>query len=147
MTAYSPYEGYRIAFNGTTGRLEAWLHERQPWPRKDYDELRLTKNFGKTELIRIPHGIVSDDTTLWTDKKLSAKKAKIGWGHGGGDGRMKDKIFKDPDIPDPLKQSAGTRDGAMSILIGIAARKSIDTGKPISIADLTDLKPQAKRPL
>jgi predicted dehydrogenase len=125
LTTYSPYEGYRIAFNGTKGRLEAWIQESQPWEMKDYDELRLTKNFGETELIKIPHG---------------------GGGHGGGDTRLKDKIFKTPNMPDPYRQSAGTRSGAMSILIGIAARTSIDTGKPIKIADLTSLKPMAKRP-
>lgn len=28
LTTYSPYEGYRIAFNGTKGRLEAWVSRR-----------------------------------------------------------------------------------------------------------------------
>lgn len=124
LTTYSPYEGYRIAFNGTKGRLEAWIHQKQTWPKENYDELRLTHNFGKTQLIQTPH----------------AKG-----GHGGGDTRMKDKIFKDPNLPDPFKQSAGTRDGAMSILVGVAARKSIDSGKPVRIADLTELKPRAKK--
>ncbi len=59
---------------------------------------------------------------------------------------MRDKIFKNPDQPDPYRQAAGTREGAMSILIGIAARNSIDTGKPVRIGDLTDLEPMAKRP-
>ena len=27
LTTYSPYEGYRIAFNGTKGRLEAWIQD------------------------------------------------------------------------------------------------------------------------
>ena len=124
LTTYSPYEGYRIAFNGTEGRLEAWVKERQPWEAEDYDEIRLTKNFGETELIRVPHG---------------------GGGHGGGDTRLKDKIFKNPDMADPYKQSAGTRDGAMSILVGIAARKSVESSQPVRIADLTSLEPRAKR--
>jgi hypothetical protein len=34
----------------------------------------------------------------------------------------------------------------MSILVGIAARKSIEEKRPIKIADLTDLEPQAVRP-
>jgi predicted dehydrogenase len=125
LTTYSPYEGYRIAFNGTKGRLEAWIQERQPWERKDHDELRLTDNFGETQIIEVPKG---------------------GGGHGGGDTRLRDRIFKDPNAPDPLRQSAGTRDGAMSVLIGVAARKSIEEGKKINIADLTDLVPQAVRP-
>ena len=38
LTTYSPYEGYRIAFNGTEGRLEAWIKEKQPWEEKEEDE-------------------------------------------------------------------------------------------------------------
>jgi hypothetical protein len=92
LTTYSPYEGYRIAFNGTEGRLEAWIKEKQPWDEKDEDEIHLTKNFGKREIIVIPSG---------------------GGGHGGGDTRLKDKLFKDPTMADPYRQSAGSRDGAM----------------------------------
>ncbi len=123
LTTYSPYEGYRIAFNGTEGRLEAWIKERQPWETEPYDEIRVTKNFNETELIQVPHA---------------------GGGHGGGDTRLKDMIFR-ANIEDTWRQSAGTRDGAMSILVGIAARNSIDTGKPVKIASLTDLKPYPER--
>ncbi|WP_194974138.1 Gfo/Idh/MocA family protein [Aquiflexum lacus] len=123
LTTYSPYEGYRIAFNGTKGRLEAWIKESQPWQEMAHDELRLTKNFGETEIITIPHG---------------------GGGHGGGDTRLKDKLFKDPNMADPYRQSAGTRDGAMSILVGIAARTSIESGRPVRIAELTDIELKKK---
>lgn len=122
LTTYSPYEGYRIAFNGTKGRLEAWIKERQPWEEAAGDEIHLTKNFGEREIITIPHG---------------------GGGHGGGDTRLKDKLFKDPTLADPYRQSAGTRDGAMSILVGIAARKSIESGKPVKVQDLTDIELKA----
>ncbi len=122
LTTYSPYEGYRIAFNGTKGRLDAWIKQDQPWKAEEYDEIRITTNFGKTELIKVPFAE---------------------GGHGGGDTRMKDKIFKYPEQKDPLRQFAGTRDGAMSILVGIAARKSIESGNPINIASLTTLKPNA----
>jgi hypothetical protein len=67
-------------------------------------------------------------------------------GHGGGDARLQDKIFRNQDMPDPLLHAAGSRDGAMSILIGIAARKSIKEGRPVKISELTDLEPMAVRP-
>ena len=124
-TTYSPYEGYRIAFNGTKGRMEAWIKERQPWQAEDYDEIRVTDNFGDTELIQIAHS---------------------GGGHGGGDTRLRDRIFKDPTAPDPYRQASGARDGAMSILIGVGARKSVKTGDPVKIASLTTLKPRLVRP-
>lgn len=123
LTTYSPYEGYRIAFNGTKGRIDMWIEESNPVERKDYDEIMVTRNFGTREFIRVPHGTS---------------------GHGGGDRLLKDMIFEGVG-EDPLNQSAGSRDGALSILIGIAARNSCETGKPIRIGDLTSIKPGVKR--
>jgi hypothetical protein len=45
------------------------------------------------------------------------------------------KIFLSA-APDPLGSKAGSRAGIMSSLIGIAARKSIETGQKVKIADL-----------
>lgn len=124
LTTYSPYEGYRIAFNGTKGRLEAWIKEKQPWEElEEGDVLRLTKNFGKSKIIRV-----------------MPQKG----GHGGGDPILIARLFKDQHAPDVLNQAAGVREGAMSILTGVAARKSIDTGMPVKIESLTTLKPRVK---
>lgn len=122
LTTYSPYEGYRIAFNGTKGRIEAWIKEKQPWEEKAFDEIMITTNFGKRELIQVPN----DEA-----------------GHGGGDVRLRKDIFN-PSGEDVYKQAANSRDGAMAILTGIAARKSIDTGKPVKIEQLTSLKPMVR---
>jgi predicted dehydrogenase len=118
LTTYSPYEGYRIAFNGTKGRMEAWIQEDGNYALPKEDEITIYKNFGKAESIKIPQSA----------------------GHGGGDDRMKDFIFKNPNAPDTFRQSAGVRDGAMAVLTGIAIRKSIETGKPTKIESLTSLK-------
>ena len=66
-------------------------------------------------------------------------------GHGGGDNSLLDIIFRYPHMADPYKHSAGTRDGAMSCLVGIAARKSVDEHRPVKIEELTDLKPHPTR--
>jgi predicted dehydrogenase len=123
LTAYSPYEGYRISFNGTKGKIDAWIKENQPWEEDHFDEIHITSNFGKREVIRINNAES---------------------GHGGGDTRLQKMIFS-PDGKDEFNQNAGVRDGAMSILVGIAAYNSIDTGKPVKIADLTSLKPKKVR--
>ena len=123
LTSYSPYEGYRIAFNGTKGRLDAWIQESKPVSDVNYDELVLFRNFKKREYIQIPHGTS---------------------GHGGGDALLQDQIFL-PDTPDPMQQCASARDGALACLVGIAARKSIASGQPVNIADLTSLKPESKK--
>lgn len=121
LTTYSPYEGYRIAFNGTKGRMDAWIEESKPVSDRNYDEIILFKNFSKRQYIQVPFGTS---------------------GHGGGDKLLKDQIFL-PGIPDPLKQCANTRDGALACLVGIAARNSIAGKAPVNIADLTSIKPQA----
>ena len=123
LTAYSPYEGYRIAFNGTKGRIDAWIEESKPVNDKNYDEIVLFKNFSRRQYIQVFGGE---------------------GGHGGGDNLMRDQIFI-PGTPDPLKQCAGTRDGAFACLIGIAARNSIASGQPVKIADMTSLKPKAQK--
>jgi predicted dehydrogenase len=52
LTTYSPYEGYRIAFNGTKGRLETWIEESNPIEEKNYDELwlRVVRSTALTEV-------------------------------------------------------------------------------------------------
>ena len=39
----------------------------------------------------------------------------------------------------PLKRNAGTRAGAMAAFIGIAARHSIESDKPVRIDDLVKI--------
>lgn len=124
LTAFSPYEGYRVAINGTKGRLDAWIKSSMPTGVPPYQEITITNLFGNVNTI-----------------KVIPQRG----GHGGSDPRLKDKIFRFPESPDRYKQSAGSRDGAMSALIGIAARKSIETGKIIRIGDLTELQPRAQK--
>ncbi len=121
LTTYSPYEGYRIAFNGTKGRIDFWMHEKQSWPMDNYDEIQITDNFGQPEFLRLE---------------------RIQTGHYGGDDLMRDKIFRYPDAPDTLHQAASIRDGAMAVLIGFAARNSIDSKQVVNIADLSELIPR-----
>jgi predicted dehydrogenase len=138
LTTYSPYEGWKIAFNGKDGRVEAW-QDIPYFEDKQIDQEKLhaleMQQGGKEEMTRstvIVH-------KLWSDyKKETIAYEKTG--HGGGDKRMHDKIFANPAAADPYKTAAGTRDGALSLLIGVAARKSIDANKPVNIADLTDIK-------
>jgi predicted dehydrogenase len=144
LTTYSPFEGLTLAFNGTAGRIDSWedipwrateqvnqaeKHTQQMKQEKNeesvlFNEIMVSDNFGKIEQLKIPIALT---------------------GHGGGDTRLHDKIFRHPGASDPYKYFAGSRDGAMSTLVGVAARKSIQEGRPVKIKELTDIKPHPTR--
>ena len=143
LTTYSPFEGWKIAFNGHKGRLEAWLDI--PWmtsSNMSQDELHAAEmdQTRKDDQIIEPLVLYKN----WEDYQMIQVTSERG-GHGGGDKRLHDKIFANPDAADPYKHSAGLRDGAMSILVGVAAVRSIESNKAIKIGDLTDLKPMPNR--
>jgi predicted dehydrogenase len=145
LTTYSPYEGWRLAFNGMNGRIDA--SEDIPWEEKeqmDQAELHAAEmDQNKKKEIEAFHEIMVMQN--FKDYEV-VKVPKSRGGHGGGDVRLQDKIFKNQDAPDPYRHAAGSRDGAMSILIGIAARKSIAEKRPVKISELTSLEPMAVRP-
>ncbi|PHN00910.1 4,5-dihydroxyphthalate dehydrogenase [Flavilitoribacter nigricans DSM 23189 = NBRC 102662] len=143
LTTYSPFEGWRIAFNGMDGRIEAW--QDIPWMENeslDQAALHAAEMSQNDNKNMVYNPLVLHKT--WEKHQMIQVGYERG-GHGGGDSRLQDKIFKDPSAPDPLKHAAGVRDGAMSCLIGIAARKSIESGEPVKIAELTDLQPRSVR--
>jgi predicted dehydrogenase len=117
LNAAMPFEGYRIAFNGTRGRLEVRDYERQPWPEGEDSEAYLTKNFGRREKIPMPH---------------------IKGGHAGGDDRLREVIFRHAQVPDYMRLP-DSRAGAMSCLTGIAARRSVEQKRPVKVAELVRL--------
>jgi predicted dehydrogenase len=116
VNTYMPIEGHFIAFDGTKGRIQMRQYERQPWETPDHDEILVVRNFDGAERIRVPH--------------------EPG-GHFGGDPKLQDMLLK-PGTPDPLKQRAGSRAGAMSVLCGVAALQSTKTGRPVSVSGLLD---------
>jgi predicted dehydrogenase len=142
LTTYSPYEGWKIAFNGTEGRIDAWLDipfmNSEMISQSDMHELEMSQDDKNlhTEPV-IVH-------KLWNKHQVENVEFSRG-GHGGGDQLLHNQIFRTPGKKDPFDRPAGVRDGAMSILIGVAARKSIESGNPVRIAELTDLEPRVRR--
>lgn len=138
LTTYSPFEGWRIAFNGQKGRIEAWLDI--PWMKNEHiDQEALhaveMQQASKGDQITEPLILFRNWEKYETVNVVSEKA-----GHGGGDSRLQDKIFLNPDAADPYRHAAGLRDGVMSVMIGIAARKSIQSGQPVKISSLTDVE-------
>ena len=115
-----PVEGHHIAFNGTRGRIELRQYEKQPWDKPDHDEILLVRSFPgdreAVERIAVPH---------------------FPGGHYGGDDRLRDMLFK-PGATDPLGQRAGSRAGAISVLCGIAALESAESGRPVRLREFAE---------
>lgn len=144
LTTYSPYEGWQIAFNGMTGRMETW--EDIPYLQKTPED---QANRHAAEMSNADDAIPGEFREIMVmnnfDKNYEIYTTpKIKGGHGGGDVRMQRRMFVDK-TDNPHNVMAGTREGAMSILIGIAARKSIELKRPVKISELTDLVPMANR--
>lgn len=114
LNATTPYEGWRAVFNGEKGRIEATNYE--------------TGVLSKTPENHIRVFDLNDNITDYAISKATG-------GHGGGDVRLRNMVFRE-NIPDPLGHAAGTEAGAYSILIGVAANKSIKEGTIVSIEDL-----------
>ncbi|WP_037682182.1 Gfo/Idh/MocA family protein [Streptomyces griseus] len=135
LTAYSPWEGYRIAFNGSAGRLEL-LVEESTWTRP-----RMPTNGSDPVL----HGAEADDTAGRTElllrrfweKPREIEVATGEGGHGGGDVRMLQDLFGTR-APDPLHRAADATDGARSLVTGLAANHSFETGLPVRTGDLLE---------
>ncbi len=140
LTTYSPYEGWQIAFNGKQGRMETW--EDIPYLQKTAAD---QANRHAVEMTNSDDAIAGEFREIMVMDNFKPNyeiytTPKIKGGHGGGDIRMQRRMFVDTH-DNPHHVMAGTRDGAMSILIGVAARKSIALKRPVKISELTDLTP------
>lgn len=143
LTTYSPYEGWKIAFNGQKGRIDAWLDipfmSNETMDQEALHAAEMNQNASE-DMHREPLVLHKN----WEKPQIIQVVSERG-GHGGGDKRLHDKIFKNPEAADPYKHAAGIRDGVMSVLIGVAARNSINSKGPVKIADLTSIKPSPNR--
>ena len=153
LTAYSPWEGYRVMFNGSAGRLELEVTESAWQPRRGgatspggalHGEVAMANAGGATIRLR----------RLWErpqEVPVAAGHRGHG-GHGGGDERMLNALYGPADsgddasagltagLPsgepgDAARQSANERDGALALVVG-AANQCFRTGQPVRTAEL-----------
>ncbi|MFF0128475.1 Gfo/Idh/MocA family protein [Streptomyces mirabilis] len=138
LTAYAPWEGYRVCFNGSEGRLEL-LVEESTWSRPPVR----TRTSGP-----VMHGAAVGDEAGRTELLLrrfweppQEVKVPMGeGGHGGGDVRMLADLFGErADGADPLGRAADAVDGARSLVTGLAANRSFESGLPVRAQALLDV--------
>lgn len=134
LNAFSPYEGYRVAFTGDRGRIE--YQERHGAHIPDSGKIG-TEHAGDEapELRVLPH----------FQPPYSVRIEAPAGDHGGGDSLLQEQIFSAQPPVDPLRRNAGHEQGAASILVGIAANRSIAEGGPVKISQLIPLRPGVTR--
>jgi predicted dehydrogenase len=140
LTAYSPWEGYRVAFNGSAGRLELEVAENR-WQPPHHPvesmggaiagEIAMANAGGATIRLR----------RLWEPPADVPVVGDHG-GHGGGDERMMTALYgprrpsEEADSGDAARQGANQRDGAFALAVGVAANECFRTGQSVRISDL-----------
>lgn len=115
-----PYEGYRLAINGTKGRIETMEYHAPnrvpfPTPQQTIDYFPL---FGGKENIHV----VQNDG-----------------GHGGGDPILLEDIFLGVDPNRPYSILSGSEDGAYAVATGEAVWRSVKEHRPVQIQELLNL--------
>jgi len=124
LNAFNSWEGYYIIFNGTKGRLEHRIEEKVylAGDGREQGGIKSGGTFTKIIPLRGP----GYEVEVWEGTG----------GHGGGDDIMLADIFNPGKEKDKYLRCADQRAGAYSILTGIAANRSMESGKEILIDDL-----------
>ena len=136
LNAHAPWEGYRVAVNGTLGRAELDVVERGAVLADEGLHPVLdpsVSHTGQTGSLR-PEGERLLVQRHW-EQAYEVPIVSSGAGHGGGDALLLADVFDGP-REDPLARPADWRDGVRSIAVGIAGNLSLDTGLPVLITDL-----------
>ena len=134
LNAYNAWEGYQVAFNGTQGRIEHTVVEtvyregREAAPTPDGPEVRTRV---------IPLRGAAEELTPW----------RADGDHGGGDRLMLEEILAPGAVADPYLRRADERAGAASMLVGVAANRSLATGARVRLADLAGELPRPDYPV
>ena len=113
LNLFNTDEGYTMSIVGTEGRLEASTF----FGDEEKDVIKITLNDKTKKTIELP---------------------KIISYHGGGDLKMLSMLFGSKKIEDTLEQCADSFDGFKSVIIGIAANKSIKEGRRINVKEILD---------
>lgn len=138
LTAHSPWEGYRVVVNGTRGRAELEVVERG------------SVEFGEDGVAILDPSLTEvfeHDPVRPTGERLVVQRhweraeerpiVRGGGGHGGGDALLLADVFAPSAERDPLARAAGYVDGVRASSVGYAGNRSLETGAPVRIADLS----------
>ena len=133
LNAHSPWEGYKIAVNGTEGRAELDVVERAAVLLDEdgtavVDPSALPESSSRTGGQRLTlqrHWEAAQDIPI----------VEGAGGHGGGDALLLSDVFRGPG-EDYLERPSSWVDGIRSTVVGMAGNESLRTGLPVAVRDL-----------
>lgn len=124
LNAFMPWEGLRVAVNGSKGRIEHVCQETVYVSGDGNVPGELVPEGTKT--IVYPHFKPAYELDVWTGSG----------GHGGGDPVLQEDLFSESPPKDKYLRAADYRGGAWSILAGIAGNRSIDEKRAVRTDEL-----------
>ncbi len=143
LSAFGPWEGYRVAFNGTEGRIELDVVERGHLASANEKK----GGGGKSGVVVDPSAVHdaagSDEVRPVGERVLlqrhweTAQEIEIPvgeGGHGGGDAMLLDDLFRGA-ADDPLGRTAGYLDGIRSVIVGVAGNTSLAERRAVETAE------------
>ena len=132
LTAYAPWEGYRLMVNGSKGRLELEIVESDHVSPSAAGQVKqgASPESGSATLTVRP---------FWSPPYAVDLPPVERAGHGGADKRMTAVLLGGE--TDPMRRSATARDGALALLTGLAANQSLRTGLPVPTDEVTRWRP------
>ncbi|GAB3794300.1 Gfo/Idh/MocA family oxidoreductase [Humibacter antri] len=147
LNAHSPWEGYRIAVNGTQGRAELDVVERSdvsldgggrivdPSASSGHRPSAVVDSRSAALRARGERILLQRHWETPQEVEIPAGEG----GHGGGDAILLRDVFVgrgERDTVDELGRAADYRDGIRAIAVGIAGNRSLATGLPIRVDEL-----------
>ncbi|MGP3963877.1 Gfo/Idh/MocA family protein [Nonomuraea sp. 3N208] len=163
LHAHCPWEGYRVAINGTAGRIELDVVERPhvspagasstigaataaskvavalAEPEAELAEVLDPSNLSESESAVAAGGHRQRGSRLLLQRHwepaIEVPIPEGAGGHGGGDAMLLHDVFRGPS-GDRLSRHAGFADGAASVLVGVAGNESLRTGKAVYLDEL-----------
>ncbi|ORC35938.1 oxidoreductase [Marispirochaeta aestuarii] len=123
MLSYSvnfstPWEGYRVAINGTEGRIESTeyhMPQRIPFPFEEHQTIEYYPLFGSKEIIHV---------------------VERPGGHHGADPVLLEDVFLGPDPSRDYEIASSSLDGALAVATGEAVWKSVRDRRPYKLREL-----------
>jgi predicted dehydrogenase len=130
LVAYAPREGYRVAFTGTEGRLELEVGENEHARPSTPGKVRVSRPPGTAA--PEPGSRARLTVQQHWEPAETVFDGPVGEGHGGGDVLMLVDLLSGTSS----EGSADELAGMWSLVIGLAANRSIATGGVVSVGEV-----------